>query len=204
MEKQDTNNWVFDICGTLYRSNTTLDFIRFLHPRFSILLFCFPMRAVDRLLRIFGVDLIRHLAVRSLRGVTRARLQEKAEDFVQNILSRKIIDESMELIKAHPEAMLASATIEPIAKAVCRSVGCSSYVATELEYREEICTGRMVRDLLGKKSEIVRGNIGAVVTDDVSDWDLVEHSEVAYFVSSEQDVAWWRERKRSGDRIIIK
>lgn len=64
---------------------------------------------------------------------------------------------------------------------------CEQYYSTALEYKDGACTGKMVKDLLGNKciflnEKGILHQIKSFFTDDLTDADLLEYSEIKNIV----------------------
>lgn len=181
---------IFDICGTLYASNTTFDFLEFylndnwLFRCYRIIYQTIAWKIFNKFLRItFHYDLTRILALKFLKGRMRDELLIHARQFVADILSAKehecIISIVREEIKRSPDKVwLVSATIDVVAEAVALSLGCKHFCSTQLEYEGGVCTGRIIQDLLGRKLDLLKraglaDHIQVFYTDDLSDADLL-------------------------------
>ena len=175
-----------DICGTLFKSNTTFDFLYYIFSeRRSYLLYrrlylSITWKLLNRvLLVLFGIDLTRLIALHFLEGFSRDELIRKAEKFYDETLRRRENREVLEAVKgecadSNKRVILLSATIDVMAEVIASKIGCKEYYSTLLEYKDNICTGRMRKDLLGKKVQEVKRlgmeqQIDTVYTDDLSD-----------------------------------
>ena len=119
---------VFDVCGTLYDSNTTVDFIVFFLNKVGLrrraLAFSFlRMKLVAfATYRLFGFNL-REKCVRALESWDRGLIERTAVEFVNSELERKknfFIFSILEnyLIDGNVEVYLASASIDSVVKAI--------------------------------------------------------------------------------------
>ncbi len=190
---------LFDICGTIYRSNTTFDFLSYSFANnksyeiYKIIYQSFVWRVLNKVLRqFFGLDLTRVLALRFLKGHKRDELICQVEKFYDNFLSFKI----NEFIKSkihdglsshNCRVILLSATIDVVAEVIARRLGCKEYYSTQLEYIDGICTGKILKDLLGKKNIILKelgidNSIEYFYTDDFSDIPVLEKAKGKHIV----------------------
>ncbi len=192
--------YFFDICDTLYKSNTTFDFIDFyfkrqrrlvkriflqgIRSRRSPLFFLLAIAG-----RVYGVDLHKRIAIKLLRGEHKERLEVMAERFYEEVLrntaiktTRGLLDEAR---SREDRVILLSATIDPVAKIIADKLACS-YICSGLEYVDDKATGKIVFDLAGMKETIVRRHFGdieyAVVTDNFSDFELVKGAQIRFVV----------------------
>lgn len=91
------NKYIFDVCWTLYKSNTTFDFINFFHKSrggnfyVSILNNKLIKNFLLLIGRSLGIDIYRYLYILSLKGYTKEQLEYIAKNYVKNVLSDKKI-----------------------------------------------------------------------------------------------------------------
>lgn len=181
--------FVFDICGTLYRSNTTFDFLLFflssnkLYVWYDRFRKTVAWRLLNKLFRDYlHRDITRLIALRFLAGYTRNELLIAAQAFYDDNLKERenaeIINTlKLVLAKDDVEVMIASATIDVVAEIIAINLGVKIWYSSILDYDNSICQGKLRKDLLGKKKEYVFGNsevkLDAVYTDDFSDIPLL-------------------------------
>lgn len=202
---------VFDICGTMYKSNTTFDFLDFFFSgnkgylkarRLSRLFF---VRAVNKIIILLtGKDILRCYFVSYLKGVSRHRLQEQSNLFYRQCLSGREIDftiSKLNEINACCDIILASATLDCIAKVIADKYNVS-YISSELEFINDICTGRMSVDLLGKKHQYFKGKIDLVVTDNKSDFKLIQLAEKSIVISNSRNKLFWVKKRMKNMSIF--
>lgn len=199
---------IFDLCGTLYDSNTTFDFIRFLRPLYALIIFSLPLRVFAKCLSISSdIDLIRNLAIYGYKGFSQDQLLQQAERFITDILENKKILEADELLLQYSQdnsvtVYLASASIDPIVQLVARRYAVS-YVSSQLEYINGKSSGKLNVDLLGdKKKYLTNSYYQLVVTDNKSDIDLILASQKAYIVTKKKNVKYWQNKLRTQDIIL--
>lgn len=196
-----------DICGTLYRSNTTFDFLDFyLHTLdwriFRSLSKCFAWRAVNKLLvRYLQFDLTRTLAVRFLGGIPSVELDRACARFYEDYLEKRknipVFERISSLKKEGVKLYLASATLDFIA---CRaSAHCSIEVvlSTRLDYAGLVCQGKIHTEVLGNKYDrLTQANKlekpYGVITDNLSDWPLVRPAAFTYIVTYRHTIGRWQ------------
>ena len=181
---------VVDICGTLYRSNTTFDFlywkfkgnwkyVLFYHIYHNII-----WKVLNRICsNCFGLDLNRKIGIWFLKGYKRDVLVKEVEKFYETYLSvRKNDQVFLQLDKLKNikgvELFLASATIDVIGEVISQRVGIPLYLSTELKYLNNICVGAIHKDALGTKIQYLSKltPIWKCYTDDISDLPLVKNA----------------------------
>lgn len=198
---------IFDICGTLYNSNTTMDFCEYrVSAKNKIILRLSKTilaKAINKIIiRLFDYDLIRILHIKTLKSVKTTLIESDAKD---NYLENKKIKEVHEMLKINDKEniLLVSATIEPVAKAIAEKLGGLNYLATTLEYQEDICLGKIKDDLLGKKQHYFKNEeIDFIITDNESDLDLCKLAKEVVIVSKKKNLYFWKKQSLVISRII--
>lgn len=202
---------IFDVCGTLYDSNTTMDFCKWLSKgkRFRYLLFVLsstPGKAFNKLsVSLFKFDLTRNVHIYTLRGNSPQFIEVEAKKFVESSLSIKKIERVHELLAQFnkDDTILVSASIEPVIKAVAESLGIKRYYATSLRINEEGYTGAISLDLLGNKASLFEDNvIDLVVTDNKTDYSLCKLADRVIIVSKKKNLGFWQDSRLHIERII--
>ncbi len=194
---------VFDVCDTLYYSNTTHDFVRFVmaSEQLSVAKLAFltvnsrilPFRYALIAYGVYtGNDLLKHYNVSRLKGKTRRELELLSRKFVGEFLAHRPISKTQELFRTLQEAktqmVLCSSSIEPVVGAVAQHLGVSDYLATKLEYNADSFTGKIAEDITGKKLDAIEqagfgGRLTVAVSDNWSDKDLLLAADHGIVVS---------------------
>ncbi len=183
---------VFDVCDTLYYSNTTHDFIRYLarnrpglirNSRFQLLNHRFsPARfALIGMSVATGSDYFKRANVALLKGAPVSEVQELATRFVGEFLATRKVERTQELVQEYAangfDVMLCSTSIEPVVDAVAADLGIRDIVATTLEVVDDKYTGRILVDPTGRKLAALRdlsdAEIECAVSDNLSDLELL-------------------------------
>ena len=186
---------LFDICGTLFKSNTTCDFLDYMFSTYNKYLFykrvytSFIWRCINAISkRIINIDLTRIIALRFLKGYNRSYLLTKVDSFYDKILIGKqnivVLNYLHEYLKRSDcRVILLSATIDIVAEIIANKINCTEFYSTQLEYKDnDLCTGKIKRDLLGAKLNKINdlgigGQIELFFTDDISDIPLLKYSK---------------------------
>jgi phosphoserine phosphatase len=193
--------YIFDICNTLFDSNTTYDFISFfldkqgredLKSKYHSIVSKTSLRFWYLLLlsKITGKDLHKQEVIGLLKGVHYDLLYQEALVFFDLVLARRKIGSVFSLLAAAKEngsenVWLISSTIDPVAVAIGRrlevNVACST-----LDYKEGICSGEVSKELSGRKHELLNelkltGDF-TVVTDNFTDYTLASLAVKKYIV----------------------
>lgn len=213
------NKWVaVDICGTIYRSNTTFDFLEWMFDdsrmflAFSVCRRTYVWRGVNKfVMKMAGLDLTRMMAVRFLKGHSREELTRKVGVFHRDCLSKKRNDDIVKLIHHYinadsVEVCLLSATLDIIAEEVSNGFGEIPYYATQLEFTDDgICTGKIKHDLLGRKVTLLEkiSPLHCVITDDISDFQLVEKAEKSEIVVYQRTLKRWENKLIAADNCHV-
>ena len=186
---------VIDVCGTLIRENTTRGFLEALassgHRPFAIRMAL--SRPVSWWGSRTGFDLGRRLLVLALRGLPRTRLDAAARDYVSDRLRRhanqRLIAELAALRRGGHTIVLATATVDPVSRAIAAALAADHLVTTELAYDSSgRCTGALARDVTGRKwAEVMAWLAGrepesiVVHTDNSEDVDLMQRADQVVF-----------------------
>lgn len=202
----EANVFVFDVCDTLFYSNTTFDFLHFvlqqqgsagkqtvlkaLTTRWSPL---FVGLAVWQ--KVSGGDPIKAVALRLLAGTPKAELYALGQRFVAEFLPGRRIARSHELLAGlaatSTRVLLLSASLDPVIAALAAALGPVEFVSSQLEYDAQgRATGRLQRELTGQKQYALRELLAtqtepvrlAVATDNFTDLELVTQAQVRYVV----------------------
>jgi phosphoserine phosphatase len=193
---------VFDLCDTLVAENTTVGFLRFYAEATGTAAL---KRALSRWTsrrspffylgaaahRLAGVDLGRRRMLAALAGERKDSLREQAGIYAGNLLkhggNKVVLDRLRALEKAGAEVIIVSSSIEIVVAAIAARIG-TNYLASELEFAGERCTGRLTRDLTGNKLAALRdaglssGRSVHVFTDNGTDRSLVRAADRATII----------------------
>lgn len=205
---------LFDICDTLYYSNTSFDFVFFFLSQYSSdreklarfrnllnrkSLAFWKNIAVAKLT---GHDAIRNSAFSLLKGVPKEKLYEAGARFVTMLSEQKAVNETHRLLRDYQDKgyriILCSASIDPVVEHIAASLGVESF-SSRLAYNAEgTCEGLLEKDLTGKKYEAVEHKLQgfdvtlAVVSDNKTDKSLMERAHDKHIVLyKESDKDFW-------------
>lgn len=164
---------VFDVCGTITKTNNTSDFIGFVLRRdrvfryglFLLVRAACLFRRLPGLRRVVSGDRLRNWQIALLRGCSATRLWEVAELYVDallagGLLNRQIVEAIQREAGRGNRIVLVSAAVDPPIAAIAGRLGVQDFFASELETANGVCTGRLKSDLLDCK-EVVLGRMGA-------------------------------------------
>ena len=192
---------IFDVCNTLYDSNTTFEFIAFVLAKRSGSQQFFFRLMTSRLSPLFYYylllgkfkrkDIIRDKAVHLLRGLSKGELDHLAEEFYHTYLSNKSIDKVMKLFykaKENSNVWLFSNSIEPVIRVIADHLQVN-YEASSLAYegQPELFSGRILKDLKGIKQIVFKQNFGEaplkmMCSDNKSDYPILKMAQHPYVV----------------------
>ena len=197
---------VTDICWTLYRSNTTFDFLdSIIHKASYRHMRSFFKTGTGRgfnilLYRLTHIDWQRRWAIRYLKGISEQTLAQKAEQFVQYLEQNRRIDASFAVLsQLHAPIILLSGTLDCVADAVGKHLHAQAVFSSTLEYRNGVCTGKMKQDLLLKKTQVLPPQPFYIITDNKTDLEAIKTAAKAYIVCYSNQ-AWWE--KQSINHIV--
>lgn len=199
---------IVDVCHTLYQENTTIGFINYISgTSYRVkLLRLWAIKAFFIILgRVIKKDLYRILYVRSLKGRSRTELYRLALSYHDNILRNIKNDSVYSLIVDNREFFnyrLCSASLDIIISAIVEKNDLfdKEYKSSKLEYdRYDVCTGRLACDLLGKKAAEF-DTPDWVITDNISDLELIRKSKKTTVVARKKNIDFWT---RNGIKVDI-
>lgn len=185
------NAALIDICGTLFYSNTTFDFLDYyikdpkyirLRKKMKNPIF---LKTNNIIYRIFKYDYFRSNAISYLKGIRKDTLKEMAEEFYDSYLSKRKNEKIWNIIASIEEQkipiILISGTISPIAEIVANDMNCLE-ISSPLEFKNNICTGKIKKDNLRNKAKALKEkNINPpysiVITDNIADSKLFKHAK---------------------------
>jgi phosphoserine phosphatase len=192
---------IFDICNTLFDSNTTFDFLRYCVGQrlFSTKRRYVYHAALNRLSPgfwtiaalqvILRADLHKKIGAFLLRGLRAEMVERWAAMFYKDYLSTRQIEVSFGLLNryARSNVLLASATFKPVGAAIATELRVTGCVCTELEIVSGVYTGHISREVCGHKLRAIAEllcdpgiRFEAVVSDNRSDLCLMLRSKDSY------------------------
>ena len=210
--EQNKEVWVFDVCGTLYRSNTTFDFLDFFFKKrdskkLKKLLAIrnkkspfYWYRAI--LFKLFHIDRFRASAVGLMKGYEKQLIEAEASSFLEDVLEKVKIMESFDVLNDSKAAgfkvILASNSIEPVVRTIAEKLEVE-YISTSLKVKDGKYTGAVLEEMTGakhlklKKAGVLDFN---VVTDNYSDFQLVKQAKrKKVVIVNEEDKKFWDKLK---------
>lgn len=184
-----------DVDHTLVRENTTFAFVahvvrrrgsplgRLVHA--GLLARRSPGRLLGAVLyRLTGLDPLRRLSFRLLRGMERETLQALAREYVDGVLEERTLAEPLTLLREAAaegaRVCLVSASLEVVVEPLAERLG-ADFRSSTLEWDGSRTTGRLAKDLAGAKVEAVEnlleeaGHV-TVMSDNLSDLRLLRRA----------------------------
>lgn len=204
---------VFDVCGTLYSSNTTFDFVKFYHRKESNL---FKLFFVTLLTSFFGKVInkflgvsIREMIISTLSGESLCKVNSCADEFTRNFLIDFKIDSIFKLFdeeKLRPNTciILASASIDPVIKAIAKFLEVD-FFATKLEVINGLFSGKIENDLKGQKCRFLTDIKMDFFASDNKDDFLVGLKSCKYLiVTKNKNLEYWKGKVEGKENNDIK
>jgi phosphoserine phosphatase len=188
---------IFDICDTMYDSNTTFDFLDYIlkytlkyniYRRISKTII---VKVINKILwNTLRIDLIRIVFLRYLKGYSREELLMYIDGFYKDILDLKKRDMIIKILKEEKakekDILLMSATIDIVAERIAKEYNVN-FISSRLLFDDNnICMGKLEFDLLGIKDKYVNDDIKLVVTDNLSDLQLVKKAKQSIIISKKR------------------
>ena len=202
-ENKEMDVVVFDVCDTLFYSNTTFDFISFvLKQRKSwvknmvyqlltrklspVFLFLFWLN------KLTARDYHKNFALKILAGLSKEELNNFGLQFYEQCLQKKKIKETFrhlaEEMEKGKKIILASSGIEPVIATIADQLKVQ-YICSQLEYENGIFTGSLISDCTGKKHELIGKLLNeeekktmTVFTDNYSDKVLIQQAKHKFVI----------------------
>ena len=184
-----------DVCWTLFYSNTTFDFLDFVvkdkgykHLR-RIGKSWLGQKTNVLLYKLFRYDLQRSCGLRYLKGKSRSELEALAEQFYQEYLTSRRIEPVWQLLPK-TNIVIVSGTLDIIAETVARHIGADAFYATEMVYDANDFTGKFNDLLLTKSSAIPHYDNYDIITDNLTDSELVRKAHKATIIAYNNRNRW--------------
>ncbi|EMG9280292.1 haloacid dehalogenase-like hydrolase [Enterobacter cloacae] len=199
---------IVDVCHTLYRSNTTFDYVDFVLNKKNKKIILLKVKPIKYTLIIMGrflhKDIYRYLYIKRLRGFKKKELEDIANEFYKNKLDRLKILSTFNAINKeinNYKFILASASLNIVIEAIIKNEKIFEGIAysSSLDFKNDICTGKLSQDLLGNKHKYF-SEVNWVITDNISDLKLAKKSEKVTILSKPKNIAFW---ERNGFKVDI-
>ncbi|WNM20230.1 HAD-IB family phosphatase [Flavobacterium capsici] len=162
---------LFDVCGTLYHSNTTYDFISFFLKRNARLRYYKYLILKSVLFKPFWkLSIImkgnnhfnRRVFLSFLKNYNVNFVEKEADVFVKEILNLKINQVIHDELKLHLQKkhkiFLISASIDSVVGAIARNLKVDGFYATKLGITNGVYNGKLEFDMEGQKKAFFEKN----------------------------------------------
>lgn len=188
---------LFDLDGTLYRGNSTFEFIAFVKgndTEFQAFKRRYRyMRIVNKLCRaFFRYDWYKRRSVRFLKGYRQEEIAVLAVEFYTQHMSKQkntLLHDFLECSQQKGVTIgLLTATIDPIASVVANDLNAHLSFCTELIYVNGIASGEYSEDLLHSKRSLYREHIASnfenvyFFSDNAQDMSLIKEVTIGFRV----------------------
>lgn len=194
---------IFDICGTLYRVNTTFEYVKFFHKKnknfLRYIYVSFVTSKLGKFLALIFNFSIRKSVIKTLSGFDIKVINLTAEEFYDEVLESEKNQSIFRFFENTDNKLLLSASIDPVVNVIAKRLNCVAK-STLLKYNQnDICLGEILEDLKGNKLSKIEGDrIIKVFTDNFDDIDIINKSEKAYLIYPNQ------KRKNRWDGVVNK
>lgn len=199
---------VIDVCWTLYRSNTTFDFIRFVKRNAStierFILVILDTTIVKFILILIGRltkrDVYRFLYIYQLKGYSYDVLNRYADSFYNECLQYREIAYAHDFLNEKSAEkdvaiFLCSASLDILVSTIAKRLDVQHWYASELKFNNEVCTGKLGCDLLSTKDKLFTERLFWVMTDNKSDLELLHKAENYTILSSRKNLPFWEKQQ---------
>lgn len=169
------------------------------------------LRALNVIYSSFsGKDIYRILQVKQLSDFSLEDINKWASEFVDELEENRIYSTNIlmgEYKKQGYKIVIASATIEPVARAIAHKLGVE-YYSSKIGFLNNKCTGEIKKDLLLLKKDTLlpllkTAETTIVVTDNYTDIELVlvsDHSHI--IVHNDRDIEKWNRCLKANARKV--
>ncbi len=145
----------------------------------------------------FNIDLTRFIGLLFLKGYERNKLLDYADTFLDDIPQhQEVISLLSDLQSQGNPIVLCSASLDVIIEAIAKRFGITEWYSSTLQYSQNgICLGKLETDLLGKKHiNCSIKNDYIMVTDNISDYELVCGAIKSYIVLTPKNKKFWEKQ----------
>jgi len=200
----------FDLCDTLYHTNTTMSFLDFyfkenLHYKvFRTISKFFVVKAINLFsIRLFKYDLIRSTAISYLKNQKTCTVQESLPNYYSWLISKKTYISHLLLQNAKDASckiFLVSASLDFIVEFVAKELGLYGFYATKLNRDNNIFNGKINTDLLGNKKQVFReinsdNRSSYFITDNLSDINCIDYVDYFIVITKHKNLNFWKKQK---------
>lgn len=205
--------YVFDICNTLFYTNTTLGYIEYvLKKKGHKVLYLLIKLSVKRYLPFFYIfyiinfltnrDYHRTFILLVLKGQSKKELYSLARQYHSEVLTHLEVPATVNMLKNWKKngakIILLSSSIDPVVHEIADHFNVQ-FESSKLQFKNDITTGRLEIDLTGRKHLVLERfkktktylEYG-VITDNVTDKKLLEMADKKFIIiESKSDRSKW-------------
>jgi phosphoserine phosphatase len=158
---------VFDACGTITQTNNTFDFINYVLKKdnvfrfviFKLLLFFSLIISFTRINSLIKRDIIREWSIQLLKDFSVDLIEKRAKKYIEMVEKKYLNEEMLKMIdkekKNKNKVIIISSSIDPPIKELAAILNIE-YISSELEVKNRKYTGKLKKDLLGKKEKALK------------------------------------------------
>lgn len=204
---------IFDVCGTLYNSNTTFDFLdNYFSNNKKYLFFrkisnLFIVKVLNHYIyKYMKIDIIRIYGTSFLKNETINNIHDYSKKFVYKNLEPKIKSNIYDMLKTYKnnnyKIILMSGSYEFIIEHVSSYVGADSFFASELEKSDTLYYGSYKKDILLNKYQLLKENFPnitelIVISDNKTDLNLMLEANEAFAIcNKKKHYGFWEKNKK--------
>ena len=205
IEKKES--FIFDVCDTLFNSNTTFDFLSYYFKQYGYLSKFFKLKLITAkyspvhlllkvLSKIYNRDYYKITGVYLLKNHSCKEVEIGASKFIKEILLDKRIESTFKLLEENLESsILLSSSIEPVIKMIAKKLQIKKYFATTIGTSNGSYTGHIIQEIRGIKEIMVKEELNSkctVITDNKSDYNLLSYaSKRIIVISNSHEKDYW-------------
>ena len=171
----------------------------------------FVFKVVNHLsFRCLKIDFIRIFLIHFLKGHSKEELESAAEQFYTDFLVEREIHQVTRLLdKYKGEVILVSATIDPVMSVVAKHLQVYNYYSSKLQYTDRgLCRGRLAKDLVGLKKEILCDSgfnppFELTISNDFTDLPLFKNSNRSIIITLPKNKSFWMRKIKKENLINV-
>lgn len=200
---------IFDVCDTIYKTNTTFKFLDYYLVNDKKYIFfrkitkLFPVKVLNFFLyKVFKKDLMRYFGTLFLRGKEIEEVQKYTHKFVYTNLVSDIKDSTVEMMNVYKDKgykiVLMSGSYLFIIKEVAKYFNIDFFYASKLKIVNRFYTGKYDRDILLSKYELLKKEFKnfdklVVVSNNKTDLELMQFADQSFAIcNKEDDLKFWK------------
>ncbi|MEX9950244.1 haloacid dehalogenase-like hydrolase [Providencia alcalifaciens] len=189
---------LLDICGTITEKNTTIDFIKSLGHDLP------PYKKIfGRVLwRVFKIDYLRREYIKKLFGYENEYLKIKSQEYINNLYYDEVVIKYVYYLKNNGfDIYLISASLDIITSSISNKFGFNCLISSELDFNENLCSGKLKSDALDKKESMISDdifesrNITCIISDNFGDYQLMKMCTYPFAISRNNNAErYWKDK----------